>query len=161
MISILTTFRLLLCITTASAYIFEFTLQLKGPESGCNNRDVRMILHGVEKVLDDKCNEFLQYSGYTGFVDRMNLFIDDEKHVVVGDQFVLGPFYGDAECESCPSDDKDTLYFRRSNDRLSKKEVSAYIENELQQELAEVVRSRSSPRCAVHSDEWKATFRWL
>lgn len=151
--------------TTASAYIFEYSIQLQGPHqsnAACTKRDFRMILHGIEQVLDENCNEYLRYAGYTGFVDRMNIYIDDDKHFVVsGETFVLGPYHGDAECESCPQDDKDTLYFRRATDRLSKKEISAYVDNELLQEIAGVVQSRGSPDCAARAAEWKATFRWL
>jgi hypothetical protein len=72
-----------------------------------------MILHGIERALDDTCNEYLREAGYTGIVDRLTMFIKEERPTLADDRFIIGPYVGEAKCESCPKDDKDAFFFRR------------------------------------------------
>lgn len=154
----------LLCIVpTASAYIFEFSVQLEGPRlSACGKRDFLMILHGIERALDDTCNEYLREAGYTGIVDRLTMFIKEERPTLADDRFIIGPYVGEAKCESCPKDDKDAFFFRRGlKDRLSKTDITSFVNDQLQDEVATIIQKRGSLDCAATSAEWKATFQWL
>lgn len=163
-------FLSLLLVGATSAYPFEFSLTLEGPHQLCDKRDFRMIMHGIEDAVDHKGTEYLRDQGYHGFLDELEVHftggvgrMTQEKKDGSG-LTKLGPFYGEGRCESCPKDDQDSYYFRRRSflgESMSKQRITAFINDDIQRDIAEIVSVRGSPECAGTAGQWKANFIWL
>lgn len=151
---------------TASAYVFEFSFTVEGPPNACDNRDVRKILHGMESLLDERGNQFLREHGYTGFVDRLELFLNEKPPTKEDLVSTYGPYWGEGRCTSCPKADEDSFYFTKRRGlagsmSMSKKRLTEAMNQALREQLPDIVMDRGSPGCAASSGQWRADFQWM
>lgn len=158
---------LLLVINNASAYVFEFSFSIEGPPNSCDKRDMRKIMHGLETLLDEQGNHYLREEGYTGFLDRLEVFLNEKPPTQETNLDVAkyGPYWGEGRCTSCPKADADSYFFRSrrglaGSATMSKQRLMASMNQALNKQLPFVVADRGSSECAASADMWKAEFVW-